>query len=149
MQLKNGWLEVLELLALFLPIMETCDAKNSWEFFVDVIFYLVKIRLKREGQTQSKFGQWKFFNLAPHLAKNFSSCIAICIHRRFWILPSFLQLKLWARMLLQIGDSPSAVFLYLYVNFHKCVSVAFSGEIWPATRVQWVLQSWLTSNLQI
>ena len=148
MQLKNGWLEVLELLALFLPIMETCDAKNSWEFFVDAIFYLVKIRLKREGQTQSEFDQWKFFNLAPHLAKNFSSYIAICIHRRFWIL-SFLQLKLWARMLLQIGDSPSAVFLYLYVNFHKGVSVAFSGEIWPATRVQWVLQSWLTSNLQI
>ena len=148
MQLKNGRLEVLESVALFLLKMETCDAKNSWEFFVDAIFYLVKIRLKREGQTQSKFDQWKFFNLAPHLAKNFSSCIAICIHRRFWIL-SFLQLKLWARMLLQIGDSPSAVFLYLYVNFHKCVSVAFSGEIWPATRVQWVLQSWLTSNLQI
>ena len=42
----------------------------------------------------------------------------------FWLL-SFLQLKLWARIPLQIGDSPSAVVLYLCVNFHKCVSVAF------------------------
>ena len=49
----------------------------------------------------------------------------------FWLL-SFLQLKLWARIPLQIGDSPSAVFLYLCVNFHKCVSVAFYGWIWPA-----------------
>ena len=42
----------------------------------------------------------------------------------FWLL-NFLQLKLWARIPLQIGDSPSAVVLYLCVNFHKCVSVAF------------------------
>ena len=42
----------------------------------------------------------------------------------FWLL-NFLLLKLWARIPLQIGDSPSAVFLYFCVNFHKCVSVAF------------------------
>ena len=42
----------------------------------------------------------------------------------FWLL-NFLQLKFWARMHLQIGDSSSAVVLYLCVNFHKCVSVAF------------------------
>ena len=33
--------------------------------------------------------------------------------------------KLWGRILLQIGDNPSALFLYLCVNFHKCSSVAF------------------------
>ena len=42
----------------------------------------------------------------------------------FW-LPSFLQLKLWARIPLHIGDSPSTVFLYFCLNFHKCASVAF------------------------
>ena len=29
LQLKNGWLEVLELVALFLFKTETCNAKNS------------------------------------------------------------------------------------------------------------------------
>ena len=37
-----------------------------------------------------------------------------------WLL-SFLQLKLWARIPFQMGDSPSAVFPYLCVDFHKCV----------------------------
>ena len=44
MQPKNGRLEVLELVALFLLKTETCDAKNSWEFFLDaILFCLVKI----------------------------------------------------------------------------------------------------------
>ena len=42
MQPKNGRLEVLELVALFLLKTETCDAKNSWEFSLDAIFCLVK-----------------------------------------------------------------------------------------------------------
>ena len=42
----------------------------------------------------------------------------------FWLL-SFLQLKLWARISLQMGNTSSAVFPYLCVNFHKCVSVVF------------------------
>ena len=39
----------------------------------------------------------------------------------------FLAVKLWARIPLQIylGDSASALVLYLCVHFHKCVSVAF------------------------
>ena len=49
----------------------------------------------------------------------------------FWLL-NFVQLKLWARLPLQIGDSPSAVVLYLCVNFHKCVIVTFYGLLWPA-----------------
>ena len=40
---KNGRLEVLELVALFLLKTETCDAKNYWEFFLDAMFCLVKI----------------------------------------------------------------------------------------------------------
>ena len=44
----------------------------------------------------------------------------------------FLLLKLWERIPFQIGDSPSTLFLYLCVNFHKCVSVAFQRWIWPA-----------------
>ena len=37
---------------------------------VDAIFNFAFLRLvsKREGQIQSKFDGWKFFNLAPHLA---------------------------------------------------------------------------------
>ena len=38
----------------------------------------------------------------------------------FWLL-NFLQLKLWARIPLQIGDGPSAVVLYLYFNFHNII----------------------------
>ena len=44
----------------------------------------------------------------------------------------FLATEARARIPLQIGDSPSAVILYLCVNFHKRVSVAFYGWIWPA-----------------
>ena len=123
-QLKNGRLEVLELVALFLLKTETWDAKNSWEFFLDAVFCLVKRVSKRETQVQSKFNEWKFFNIAPHSAKSCSSCIANCIRRRF-LIPQFLAVKLWLRIPLQIGHSPSAVFLYLCVKFNKCVSVAF------------------------
>ena len=49
LQLKNGWLEVLELVALFLFKTGTCDAKNSWEFFVDAIFCFVKICFQKRG----------------------------------------------------------------------------------------------------
>ena len=48
-QLKNRRLQVLELAALFLLKTETCDAKNSWEFFVDNIIYLVKIGFEKRG----------------------------------------------------------------------------------------------------
>ena len=49
LQLKNGWLEVLELAALFLFKTGTCDAKNSWEFFVDAIFCFVKIFFQKRA----------------------------------------------------------------------------------------------------
>ena len=58
-------LEALELEALFRLKTETYVAKNCWEFFVYAIFCFVA---KREGQAQSKFDEWKFFNLAPHSA---------------------------------------------------------------------------------
>ena len=57
-QLKNGRLEVLELLALFLLKTETCD----------VIFGLVKIGFEKRGTNQSEFDEWTFFNLTPHSA---------------------------------------------------------------------------------
>ena len=62
--------------------------------------------------------------LAPHLELSCSSCIADCIRRRF-LITQFLAIKLWARIPLQIEDSPLVIFLYLYVNFQKCVSLAF------------------------
>ena len=42
-----------------------------------------------------------------------------------FLIIQFLAIKLWVRIPLQIEDSPSALLLYLCVNFHKCVSVAF------------------------
>ena len=48
-QLKNGRLEALELMTLFLHKTETCDAKNFREFFVDAIFCLVKIGFEKRG----------------------------------------------------------------------------------------------------
>ena len=50
-QLKNGRLEVLELVALFLLQTETCEAKNSSEFFLDnkIILCLVKIGFEKRG----------------------------------------------------------------------------------------------------
>ena len=47
LQLKNGWLEVLELVALFLFKTGTCDAKNSSQFFVDAIFCFVTICVQK------------------------------------------------------------------------------------------------------
>ena len=55
MQLKNGQLEVLELAALFLIKMETCDAKNFLEFFVDNVISLVKIGFEKRGTNTRKF----------------------------------------------------------------------------------------------
>ena len=53
LQLKNGWLEVLALVALFPFRKGTCDAKNSFEFFVDAMFCFVKICFQ-ERRTSTK-----------------------------------------------------------------------------------------------
>ena len=57
LQLKNGWLEVLALVAFFLFRTGICDSKNSWQFFVDAMFSLLRFVFKREGQIQSKFDE--------------------------------------------------------------------------------------------
>ena len=36
-----------------------------------------------------------------------------------------LALKHWVRIPFKMEDSPSALFKYLWINFSKCVSVAF------------------------
>ena len=51
-------------------------------------------------------------------------CSANYVRRRF-LITQFLAKKVWVGMSFQIGDSMSAAFFYLCVNFHKCVSVAF------------------------
>ena len=89
-----------------------------------VYFALLRLVSNREGQIQSMFDdEWTFFNLAPYSAQN-CSCIANCICCWF-LITQFLAMKLCARIPLQIGDNPLALFLYLCVNFHKCVSVGF------------------------
>ena len=49
LQLKNGGLEALELVALFLLKTGTLDPKNAWEFFVDAVFCFVKIFFVKGG----------------------------------------------------------------------------------------------------
>ena len=54
MQLKNGLLEVLELVALFLLKTGTCDAKNTLESFSYMLYFaFLRFVLKRERQIQS------------------------------------------------------------------------------------------------
>ena len=79
---------------------------------------------KKEGQIHSNFDKQMCVHLARIQHKVFLLALRTVFAVGFW-LPSFLQPKLWARIPLQIGDSPSVVFLYLCVNFHKCVTVAF------------------------
>ena len=86
---------------------------------------LLRFFAKREGKIHSKKLHRSYLSFPRIQHKvNCSSCIANCIRNRLRI-THFLQLKLWARIPLQIGDSPSVVVLYLCVNFHNCVSVAF------------------------
>ena len=111
MELKNRCSEVLELVGLFLLKREGF----SWLLYFAL---LIKTGLKKEGQIQN------ISLLTSHLELTCSSCIADCIRRRF-LITQFLAIKLWARIPLQIEDSPLVIFIYLYVNFQKCVSLAF------------------------
>ena len=60
----------------------------------------------------------------------FCCCIANCIRRRF-LISQFLATKALGKnkVPLQIGDSPSAVFLYLRANFHESVKGLNPGVI--------------------
>ena len=116
MQLKNRQLEVLELVALFLLKTETCDAKNSWEFFVDNIFCLVFLKDRfRKERDKYKVSLINRRSLILHRIQHkgvlflvLRTVSAAC----FWLL-SFLQLKLWARIRipLQIEDCNFPLFV--------------------------------------
>ena len=95
-------------------IFRRCYILLFWDFFFS----------KREEQIHSNFDKQMFIHLSRIQHKVVLLALGTVFAVGFW-LPSFLQLKLWARIPLKTGDSPSAVFLYLRVNFHKWVSVAF------------------------
>ena len=59
--------------------------------------------------------------------KVFFSCIANCI-RRWFPITQLLVVNLWARIPWQIGDSPSALFLYFSVNFHNVLALHFKVQ---------------------
>ena len=61
-------LEALELVALFPSKRKPATLKAVESFSYMLYFALSRLVAKREGQTQSKFDEWKFFNLAPHSA---------------------------------------------------------------------------------
>ena len=67
MQLKNGCLEVLEFVALFVLKNGNLPREKLLRVFRRCYNCFVKNRLvsKREGQIQSKFDKWKFYNVAP------------------------------------------------------------------------------------
>ena len=90
--------------------------------------------------------------LAPQvsvLSRNKAINSSTLLRSRF-LITLFLAIKFWARIPLQIRDSPSALFPYLCVDFHKCRHVlALHFKVkFDQHFVQWVLQSRLTSNLQ-
>ena len=93
MNVKNGCLEVLESVTLFLLKTETCDAKNCWEFLVDAAFCFVKIILvskKKEDKYKAKFDEWKPFNL-PFIQHKVVLLVSQTVFAvGFWLL-SFLQ----------------------------------------------------------
>ena len=74
LQLKNGWLEVLKLVALLLLKTGTfLSPKNWWEISVDAIFCFVEIFWKRKRQSNKinviiNLDKQKFSNLTPHSA---------------------------------------------------------------------------------
>ena len=85
---------------------------------------LLRFFAKREGKIHSNFDKQKLFNLAPIQHK----VVLLVLRTVFAVLITqfFATEALGKNTLnLQIGDSPPSVVLYLCVNFHKCVSVAF------------------------
>ena len=85
---------------------------------------LLRFFSKREGQIHSNFDKQMFVHLACIQLKVVLLVLRTVFAVGFWLL-SFLQLKLWARIPLQIGDSPSAVFLELCVNSHNVLALHF------------------------
>ena len=111
---------VIQKLALFLLKTETWDAKNSWEFFVDAIFCLVKIGFeKRRTNRKSSLMNGKSLILPRiYSIKFFFLYCETILAVGFWLL-SFLQLfmKLWGRIIpLQIRHSPGAASFPLFVR---------------------------------
>ena len=90
-KLCSATLKVLELMALFLLKTETCNGKNSWEFFVDNI---IRFRKERDKYKVSLINRNSFIPpRIQHKVLVLRTVFAVC----FWLL-SFLQLKLWARI---------------------------------------------------
>ena len=135
------------------------STKNSQEFLASQVCCL-----KRNNATNSSTSNRPFFSctVSPCTLINWTYLILPLIQHKvvllilrtifavgFWLL-RFLELKLWARIPLLIGNhSRWAVVLYLCVNFHKCVSVASLKVKFDHLFVQQVLRSRLTSNWQI
>ena len=117
---ENGSVEVLELVALFLLKTGTFSAKNWWEISVDVIVLCWDFLRKEKGKYTVTLINRSYL-IFPRIQHKvvllvLRSVFAVC----FWLL-NFLQLKLWARIPLQIGDGSSAVVLYLCFNFHNII----------------------------
>ena len=90
-----------------------------------------------------------FFYLAPHSTQSCSSCIANCIRCRFLITQFLLTEALGKSSLpLQIGDSPSAAFLYFASTFINVLALHFKVKF-DQLCVQRGLRSRLTSTLQL
>ena len=123
MQLKNGLLEVLESVALFLLKTETCNGKNSWEFFVDNI---IRFRKERDKYKVSLINinslSCPAFSVKFLYCEPYSPYVSDCSVSCNW---SFGQ----EYIPLQIGDSPPAVSLYSCVNFDKINVLALHFKV--------------------
>ena len=118
----NDWTIIFFQFKFSLTIL--CTVKQSVE---ELGIYLVLISYRISTQPWGNTLRWPkpiYILLARIQHKVVLLALRTVFAVGFW-LPSFLQLKLWARIPLQIGASPPAVFLYLRLNFHKCASVTF------------------------
>ena len=119
-KLPNTRVLVLELVVLFIFKTGTCEAKNSCEFFVDAIFCFVKICFQKRATKMNRISL-----ILPRNHQKVALLEELTMFAVGFRLLHFFAVKLWVGISFQIEDSLSAPFLYLCVNFHKCVSVAF------------------------
>ena len=126
LQLKMDLLKYWSWWLYFSSRRGTFSAKNWWEFFVDVISCFVEIFFfRKEKRNYAVTSINRCYLILPRIQHNIVLLVLRTVFAiGFWLL-NLLQLKLWANIPLEIGESPSAVVLYLCVNFHKCISVVF------------------------
>ena len=110
-KLPNTRVLVLELVALFIFKTGTCEAKNSWEFFVDGIFCFVKICFQKRATKMNRISL-----ISPRNQQKVALLVELTMFAVGFRLLNFFAVKLWVGISFQIEDSLSTPFLDLFVR---------------------------------